>query len=138
MIWGFVFDYIAEFNNAWNWATNTNLVFPVQFFGVVSLDIMIWYFLWVFVIVAFYEYFVEYDFSRKISKRALPIITTGVIAVVVVVALSKLAPALLTFPYTYLVLGSLALVPYAYVVIRKQKLFLKTLARHTPSLYAGI
>jgi len=128
IVWGFSFDYIAEFNNAWNWAANTDLVFPVRFFGVVSLDIMVWYFLWVFAIVAFYEYFVEYDFSRKISRRALPILGTGLVVAVAVVALSKFAPTLLRFPFTYFWLGSFALLPYAYVVFRKPRLFLKTIA----------
>jgi hypothetical protein len=128
VIWGFSFDYVAEFNNAWSWATNTSLVFSVHFFGVVSLDIMIWYFLWVFLVIAFYEYFVEHDFSRKLSKRALPIAITGAIVGVVIVTLSRFFPSLILIPYTYLWLGSLALLPYAYVVIRKPSIFTKSLS----------
>lgn len=126
LIWGFSFDYIAELNNAWAWGGNTGLFFPVTFFDVVSLDILIWYFLWIFSVISFYEYFVEYDNSAKISKNALPIAVTGVLVAAMVVLLGTFTNILL-FEHTYFWLGAVTLIPYTYIVMRKPKLFVKSL-----------
>ncbi len=126
LIWGFSFDYIAELNNAWAWGGNTGLFFPLTFFSVVSLDILIWYFLWIFSIVSFYEYFIEYDNSTKISKNAFPIAITGVVAAALVIVLGMFTDVLL-FEHTYFWLGVVTLIPYTYVVIRQPKLFAKSL-----------
>lgn len=118
-VWGFSFDYIAEFNNAWGWSTNTNLSLPVEFFGVVSLDILIWYFLWVFLTVLFYEYFIEYDFSKKLSRNFGISLTIGLILIPIVVWISRVAPSLFTFSHAYLVLGALTLIPFTLILIRR-------------------
>ena len=125
VLWGFSFDYVAEFNHAWGWSTNTALTFPVQFFGVVSLDIMVWYFLWIFLIVAFYEYFAEYDFSKKISPNALWATLVGFGVAIAIVVVSKIAPSMITFQYPYLVLGTLTLIPFGIIVLRRPRLFPK-------------
>lgn len=52
---------------------------PRILLGVVSLDIMIWFFLWIFTIIAFYEYFVEYDFSTRISSNAKQSVLLGAV-----------------------------------------------------------
>lgn len=126
LIWGFGFDYVAELNNAWDWG-GAGLVFPDTFFGVVSLDVMIWYFLWFFSIIAFYEYFVEYDNSNKISKNAITIAFLGIVLVTIIVLLPKTSDILLS-QHTYLKLGSIALIPFLYVIIRQPKLIPKVLS----------
>ncbi len=92
----------------------------------VSLDILIWYFLWIFSVISFYEYFVEYDNSAKISKNALPIAVTGVLVAAMVVLLGTFTNILL-FEHTYFWLGAVTLIPYTYIVMRKPKLFVKSL-----------
>ena len=125
VLWGFSFDYIAEFNHAWGWSTNTVLMFPTQLFGVVSLDIMVWYFLWIFLIVAFYEYFAEFDFSKRISPNALWATLAGIGVAIGAVFVSKVVPSVITFQYPYLVLGTLTLITFAIIVLRRPWLFPK-------------
>ena len=127
ILWGFSFDFIAEFNGAWSWSSGNSLIFPKLFLGVVSLDIMVWFFLWIFLVVAFYEYFVEYDFSKKISPNVKYSVIFGIITLLVIVTISKIDPVVLKIPYTYLVLGMLALGQFFFVVIRKPKLLPKLL-----------
>ena len=127
VVWGFSFDYLAEFNHAWGWSINTNLAIPLHILGVVSLDILIWYFLWIFLVIIFYEYFAEHDSSKKISPRYFRTLGIGVIVAVVVVLLSKTAPDLLTFSYTYLILGILTLIPFSVIVIRRPSIFPKVM-----------
>lgn len=126
-VWGFSFDYIAEFNKAWGWSTNTGLALPLHFFGVVSLDILVWYFLWVFLTIVFYEYFAEYDFSKRVSPNYKKALIAGLVVIPLVVGLSKIAPALLTFQYAYLWLGSMTLIPFAAIVLKRPSIFPKVL-----------
>jgi hypothetical protein len=123
VVWGFSFDYIAEFNHAWGWSTNTALALPIHLFGVVSLDIMVWYFLWVFMIVLFYEYFADRNSPKKISSNALWSALVGIIVMIGVVGLSKIDPNALHIPYPYFVLGILALIPFAYISYKRPKLW---------------
>jgi len=99
----------------------------VQFFGMVSLDILIWYFLWVFLTVSFYEYFAEYDFSKKISPHFKPALAIGLLVIPVIVGFSKIAPSALTFHFAYLVLGIATLIPFAAIVLRRPALFPKVI-----------
>lgn len=126
-VWGFSFDYVAEFNRAWGWSTNTDLTFPIQFFGVVSLDILIWYFLWVFLTILFYEYFSEYDFSKKISPLYKKSLAVGIVVAPLLVFISKFAPQMLQFQYAYLVLGVCTPIPFTYILWRRAKLFPKVM-----------
>ena len=57
IFYGFLLDYMAELNSAWAWADTQQLVFPYKIFGVVTIDVMIWFFLWVLFMVVFYEHF---------------------------------------------------------------------------------
>ncbi|MCA9352128.1 hypothetical protein KC866_01940 [Patescibacteria group bacterium] len=126
-LWSFSFDFLAEFNNAWNWDSNTDLVFSSHLFGVVSLDIMVWYILWIFLIVSYYEYFVEYDFSKQISKHIQLTLITGVVVAVILVSLHKFYPQILKINYVYLWLGLAALVAYLLLMIKKPTLFKKSM-----------
>src|SRR3989344_982531 len=51
LLFGFLLDYLAELNNAWSWAGTDQLVFSQLILGVVNVDVMIWFFLWVFFLV---------------------------------------------------------------------------------------
>lgn len=124
-LYGFSFDYVAELNHAWGWSTNTFLALPLNFFGVVSLDIMVWYFLWVFLTILFYEYFAEYDLSKKLSKNFWPAVLVGFLMLFAVVGISKAFPAALLFQYGYLVVGSITLIPFIWITWRKKHIFSK-------------
>lgn len=127
VLWGFSFDFIAELNSAWSWSAHNSLLFPDQFLGVVSLDVMVWFFLWVFYIIAFYEYFIEFDHSKKISPNFKYSILFGSLTLIGVVVIYWLDPESLHFQYTYLIMGTLAVLQFIYIMIRRPKLLPKTL-----------
>lgn len=125
VVLGFSFDFIAEFNNAWGWATDFAL--PVHFFGVVSLDVLVWFFFWVFLVVAYYEYFIEHDRSSKISPRAKWVLLVGILIAALTVTVWKLAPHLLTLTYAYAQLGVTTFIICAVLLIKNPHLIHKTL-----------
>lgn len=127
LLWSFSFDFIAELNYAWSWSVGESLLFPGTFFGVVSLDIMVWFFLWIFLVVMFYEHFIERRVSKKISSNIWYSVSVGTVALIVMLTLFFIDPEILKFSYTYLVLGIAALCQFLYVIVRRPHLFPKTL-----------
>jgi len=127
LLLGFSFDFVAEFNGAWAWASDTDLFFPFKLFGVVDVDILIWYFLWVFLVICYYEYVVEHHATRRISKHARPVAYIGVALAAWVVFLKYVYPDLLILPFAYAKLGTITFVLCALVLLRHASLAHKTL-----------
>jgi hypothetical protein len=125
LVLGFAFDFIAEFNHAWGWKVSFAL--PINFFGIVSLDIIIWYFLWVFLVIAYYEYFIEHDSSKKISPLAKWILLGGLCLDILVVALWHVFPQALVMKHAYAELGTITLVVCALLLYRRPRLIHKVL-----------
>jgi len=128
IVWGFAFDFIAEYNGAWSWSARNSLVFPKLLLGTVSLDILVWFFFWIFLVIAFYEYFIEYDFDDRISKRVIASFSCGVITDIFLIFLYKYFPIALEIKYAYLVLGLVTLLPFFYVIVRRPSLIPKLMA----------
>ena len=123
VLFTFPFDFLAEFNNAWRWPAKENLLFPYLIFGIVPVDVMIWYFFWTFSIFVFYEHFFEHDRSDKISphfKFALYPILAASAGLFILFAIN---PNILKFTYAYLLLGLVALLPFLFI-IRREPAFL--------------
>lgn len=122
ILFGFIFDFLAEFNNAWAWAGGKGLVFPNKILGIVPIDVLIWFFFWVFLIVVFYEHFVEHDRSDKISPNFKYAFFPGLAVLIWVLAIFFINPNLLKSDYAYFVLGIFTLIPFIILVIRKPAL----------------
>lgn len=143
---GFPFDFVAEFNHAWGW--NTTFTLPVEFFGVVSLDIMVWYFLWAYLVIAYYEHFID-GVRSKISSKAVMVAAAGVLLTILVIFLFNTAPELLVLQYPYFVLGMIT-IALAYLVLRQAPHLFPKVVRGVPffvllylsyevsALYAGV
>ena len=125
LVLGFSFDFVAEFNKAWGWTVNFAL--PIQFFGTVSLDILVWYFFWVFLVVAYYEYFVERDRSTKISPHAKWVLLIGLIIAAAVLVVWKISPNMLVLNHAYAILGAITLVICALLFFKNPRLIPKVL-----------
>jgi len=125
LLFGFFLDYLAELNNAWSWAGTDQLVFSYKILGIVNVDVMIWFFLWTFFIIIFYEHFFEKDRGEKISPNFKYGLFLGLGAVFAIIIASFINVGLLNFGYAYLLLGFLALLPFIYVVKKKPVLLLK-------------
>jgi len=63
----FTVDFIAEINGAWSWAPEGQLLFPNKLFGLIPVDVLIWYFCWLLVTIIFYEHFFEHEKSDRVS-----------------------------------------------------------------------
>ncbi len=127
ILYGFLLDYLAEFNNAWSWAGTEQLVFQYKILGVVSIDVMIWFFLWVFFLVIFYEHFLEHERGDRISKNFKYAMYPGFMILAGLIVINVINPELLKFDYAYFVLGILTLPPFIYVISKKPVLLLKFL-----------
>ena len=127
LLYGFLLDYFAEFNDAWSWAGMDQLVFPSRILGVVSGDVMVWFFFWVFLLVIFYEHFVEHDRKDTISPNIKYALAPGFVVFGILVLLHFLHPEVLRWDYAYFWLGLFTLPPFFFVVYRKPKLLLKFL-----------
>lgn len=127
LLFGFLLDYLAELNNAWSWSGTDQLVFSQRILGVVNIDVMAWFFLWVFFLVIFYEHFLEHDRKDTISPNYKYALFLGLIVLAIIIATNVIRPTLLIFPYAYFVLGLLTLPPFVYVVSKKPVLLQKFL-----------
>lgn len=118
ILFGFTFDFLAEFNEAWSWSPTKELVFP-KILGIVPIDVIIWFFFWVFLLVVFYEHFIEHDRSDKISPHFKYAFYPGFVALILILAIFFINPGLLKLNYAYLGLGLCTLIPFIVSVIRR-------------------
>jgi len=123
------FDLLAEHNNAWIWSPFNEPVFPYKLFGVIGIDVMIWYFFWILFTIIFYEHFFEQKKfeSEKISPQFKKLIMFLFTVLALIVALYYLWPEVLKFEYAYLYLGFLVSAPLYYLIYKKPHLVIKLL-----------
>lgn len=102
LILSFTFDFLAEFNNAWNW--NGGLLVEKKILGVVQFDVLIWFFFWVMYFILFYEHFIDDERFKKISKNAPRVYLLGALSIACVFLVFLINPSLFYIPYAYLIL----------------------------------
>ncbi len=120
IFFGFVFDFIAELNKAWDW--NGGLFFG-KILGIVQIDVMIWFFLWIFHILLFYEHFIDRKKLRsKVSLRQLEVFAVSILSVVLLVGIYKFFPAFLYFDKAYLMLCLVVSIPFLIIFFKQPKL----------------
>ncbi len=112
-------DFIAEFNRAW---VVPKLFFSQRVFGVMSIDVIIWGFLWAFVILVFYEHFLDKDRGEdKISKNFKKLFIFSLFTFAVVLLKFFFDKDKLYLPFTYLIMASLAALLFALVMLKIKK-----------------
>jgi hypothetical protein len=116
LICAFAFDFLATFNNAW---VVHRLIFPWKILGVVPIDDMIWFFFLVFFIAVFYEHFLDDEKNPEISRHLKYALIPSILVFLTTIILFFISPNLLKFPYAYLILGSVAILPLFYILYRK-------------------
>jgi hypothetical protein len=125
-IFGFIFDFLAIYNNAWTEPIE-QLVFKYKMLGIVPIDHMIWFFSWALIIIVFYEHFLEHDTSDDISHNYKYGAIPSIVATVIIIILFFATPDKIKIGYSYLFLGLCTLVPFLYLSIKKPVLFLNSL-----------
>jgi hypothetical protein len=122
LLFGFCFDFIAEFNNAWSW--NGGLLFG-KILGVVQIDVMIWFFLWVLHIILVYEHFIDTQRTTSlVTDRGGVMFFFGVVSVLSLVGIFENNPEILVLNYAYLKLCILVSLPFLIICLLQRKLVL--------------
>ncbi len=134
-LYGLSFEYINEASGAWIFPLKDTFVIPNIFFGVPG-DVMIWYVLWVFMIVAYYEYFFDKPYSCRLKlARVHKAVVLGLIPIGLISFLELALELKLSVPYSYAITGLATLIPVFILYKRKPYIFPK-LARTVPFLAA--
>ncbi len=120
IFFGFVFDFIAELNKAWDW--RGGLLFG-KVLGVVQIDVMVWFFLWIFHIFLFYEHFIDRKkLKSNLSARGLETFIVSVFSVILLITVYNFFPNLFYLSKAYLKLCLVILVPFLVICYKKPKL----------------
>lgn len=127
MIFAFIVDFLAEINGAWSWAPEGQLLFPNKLFGLVPIDVLIWYFLWILLTVVYYDHFFEHDRSERVSKAFKTISIVLFLVLIGIVMAFYLNQNILIFPYAYLFIGVFSAIPFFYLIFKKPHLVGKLL-----------
>lgn len=126
IFFGFVANFIAELNKAWD--LNGTGLFLGKILGVVHVDIMIWFFLWVFHILLFYEHFIDRKkLKSKVSLRQFEVLSVSILSVVFLVGIYKFFPSVLYFDKAYLTLCLTGSIPFFIIFFKKPKLVWHTI-----------
>jgi len=115
-LFGLFFEYVNINNNSWTFPREHEFV-PFKIFGVVTIEAYLWYFLWVAIIIAYYEYFLDTPTTSTFVKR-LKRAKRPLIGLFVLVLLFKLTPLDFNFSYTYSLSALLAFVPLYFLYKR--------------------
>lgn len=126
VVFAIPFDFLALSNSAWSEPVS-QLIFSYKILGVLAIDHLIWFFFWVFLIVTFYEHFVERDLSDTVSHNYKYGMVPGLLGLAGVLIVHIINPELLRFNYAYLVLGFLTLIPMMILLIQKPVMIFKFL-----------
>lgn len=120
LLYGVSFDYIIEVSGEWIFPRSHEFYAPSWYLDVVSLDVLNWFFWWVFLVIAYHESFVDRK-SKKIRaeihiKKLVVGVLLGLIPLVAIHNLNTNA----AIPYSYFVLGVCALIPVALLIQRRR------------------
>jgi len=127
MVVAVIVDFLAEFNGAWSWAPEGQLVFSSRLFGLIPIDVLIWYFFWIVLTVVYYEHFFEHERTEKVSRRFKSALTFFLIVLALIVTAFYTNPEIIRFRYAYLLVGILGAFPFFYLIFRKPHLIGKLL-----------
>jgi hypothetical protein len=127
MMGAFSLDFLAEINGAWSWAPEGQLLFPNKLFGLIPIDVLIWYFFWILLTIVFYEHFFEHEKSDKVSKSFENAFVFIFTVTVLIILAFYVNPEILIFPYAYFYIGIFGSIPFFYLIFRNPHLIGKLL-----------
>jgi hypothetical protein len=95
----FVGDYLAVINKVWQ----TPSIYRI--FGVVSIEQFLWGFCFIYLVIIFYEYFLDKGRDNKLSKDFKHMVIYLTIMAISLLFFIFFMPSLLIFDYAYLFMG---------------------------------
>ncbi|MBX4181535.1 hypothetical protein KW807_01575 [Candidatus Parcubacteria bacterium] len=119
-----VFEYLAVITGTWHFATT---IFPLRLFNnIVTIDVMIWYFAWVYLIVTYYEFFLDKHLTPRLYHPKLKYVCMLFSAIFLFFLFLLQISAVPKIPYLYLTFGIIfGALPTAFTLLRFPKLFPK-------------
>lgn len=107
-----VIDYIAQ--RSGSWVMFSDSIFPFKFFGLVTLEVVLWAILSVYFILLFYEYFIHHEIvKRNWNPRMKYLILFAIFLMSTFLFFFIADPSSLRIPYFYLIWGIiLLLIPF--------------------------
>jgi len=107
-----VLDYIAQITGAWLMYPYS--VLPFKLFGLITLEVILWAFFTCFLIIMFYEYFLDRHITKKLWKPKMKyLLMLILISFVIFLVFLFALPGFLNIPYFYLIWGTiLLLIPF--------------------------
>lgn len=106
-----IVDYIAETTKTWIWPLPYSVI-PYKLFGFVSIEVLLWAFLHVYLVIMFYQYFLGKHFKKRFWDKRSSEALFGTIAIFIFFLLSVfLTPTLLRIPYWYFIFGFAGIAP---------------------------
>jgi len=118
-LFGFFFDFLVTFNNGW---IMNGLVFQFHLFGFYPLlDDVLGFMIMTFLVIVFYEHFIDEYRCRHISSHIWQAIIPAVVVTLLILLLYKINPDYLHIPYVYLVLGMAAVIRPITLGIKKPR-----------------
>ncbi len=125
IFFNFIFDFLALINHAWAW-DESQFIFPFKITGVVSIDEMLWLFLWTLFILVFYEHFFEREAKGNLSRNAMFAWVSVIGVLVCVLGLYRYTgTAFLRIEYAYASIATATLLPLSYVTWKRPRLLVK-------------
>lgn len=103
---GFLLDYVAVINNQW-FVPST--IFSFRVMNIVPVEDFIWAFFLVYVIIIFYEHFLDKGKHELIDRKMKYIIWPLVVVLIVFFTILSSKPELLVIKYFYLWFGTILL-----------------------------
>lgn len=120
-LFGFALEFLANINSVWQEPT----IFGSRVLGVVSWESILFYPIMTIFILVFYEHFFDRDITKKVSSHIWIATIPSILAIVFMVTRYLLVSNSFQMPYTYLILGTLAIIIPLIHCIKKPKLFNK-------------
>jgi|SRR3989344_376048 len=114
-----IFEILTFGDNMW-WLTGT--ILPHRFLGIIALEDFLWMFLVTYIILIFYEHFINKDFQKDISKK-IKVMNYILYPITIILSLIFVFNrAILVIPYAYLVFGIIIfLIPTMLFLIKYPK-----------------
>lgn len=119
----FILDYIMEITGGWY--IPHSVFDPFRLLGYVSIEQLIWLFLYTYLVVMFYETFLDKQCTHRLYTPRLKYLVMGLVVAAsgfIIIHLTK--HSLLEIPYFYLIFGIiLGLAPLLFVITRFPRLY---------------
>ena len=119
----FAMEYLAVKSGAWYF---TKSIFLMRIFDIIILEVLLWYFFWIYLVIIYYEYFLDRDTHSKLGSNRLKYPLFFFAAMFILVLFLAIYNVSVRIPYFYLFLGIfMVAIPVVFIMLKFPKLLTK-------------